>query len=685
MSGAGFIRRFGYFPGTSELTAIEGVVIVDSPPVGSVAGVGTGCVAVVGECVDQSYACKANSSGLVSRDVRPVEVFGGADLVDKIGGFDSELGDFGDEMGNLYVELRNKAFRRLVVAPVDLLTPASGSTYGVRMWRDLPTNTSATDITPITAVLPALVKAGTEFRLSTDRVKLAQKVQFTAKTPKVTGIDGVTEVSSGGWTGGPPVTNTSATIVSAGSDFTAAGVSEGDIVVVGSLAAASGQNLVCAGAGMLRVVSVDSSTQITVQKLNGAAFTNTTDWQAGSALAFRVHYASDADTGADHQYSESGGYTVLAMPVTASIARRTSLSPLYPASASSASSWEALSGLTMRTHYTGDTTNGLTYTSAIQAPNVSLSSGMRTRYQASIDALLNDDDPTNIINFVTCARKDGSGTLKTALKSHCLTASSRGLTRSCLISPSLSTQSLSAVIASSGEGVGVLRNERIWFSWPGAKTFVPEASGISLATADSSTTTDGILDTTMDTWLACLLSWLPPEVNPGVVNDVVERVFAPILGYARGTPKLDLGSYILLKQYGVAALRMTRENGPIIQSGITSSLTAGEKNINRRRMADFIQDSLAARYVQMSKQLATSARKDALASETDAFLADLLSENNPAAQRIESYLVDDKSANTPTLSAAGVHIIISKVRMLAGLDTIVAQVEVSPDTVTVRT
>lgn len=685
MSGAGFIRRFGYFPGTSELTAIEGVVIVDSPPVGGISGVGTGCVAVVGECLDQSYACKVSAAGLVSRDIRPVEIFSGTDLVDKVGGFDSELGDFGSEMGNLFVELRNKQFKRLVVSPVDLLTPASGDTYGVRMWRSLPTNTSATDVTPITAVLPASAAAGTEFRTGSDRVKLAQKVSFTAKTPKCTAVDGVTEVSSGGWTGGPPVTNTVATITSASAAFVANGVSEGDVVVIGSLAAASGANLVCAGAGLLRVVSVDSATQITVQKMDGSVFTNTTDWQAGTALAFRVHYASDADTGADHQYNESAGYTVLAMPITADVARRTTLTPLYPASAASATNWEALSGLSMRTHYTGDTTNGLTYTSVIQAPNATLSSGMRSRYQASLDALLNDDDPTNIINIVTLARKDGAGTLKTSLKAHCLTASSRGLTRIGVISPTLDYLSLSNVISSSGEGVGVLRDERLIYSWPACRTYIPEASGVSIATSDGSTTTDGILDTSMDTWVAALLSNLQPELNPGQASDPVPTVFASIIGYARGTPKLDLSSYILLKQYGICGLRMTRESGPILQSGVTTSLTAGRKNINRRRMADFIQDSLAARYAQMSKQLATRAKKDALASETDAFYADLLSENNPAAQRIDSYLVDDKSGNTPTLSAAGVHVIISKVKMLATLDTIVAQTEVSPDAVTVTT
>ena len=100
-------------------------------------------------------------------------------------------------------------------------------------------------------------------------------------------------------------------------------------------------------------------------------------------------------------------------------------------------------------------------------------------------------------------------------------------------------------------------------------------------------------------------------------------------------------------------------------------------------MADFVQDSLAARYNQMAKMLGRDSVKDAILAETDAFLGDLLSDNNPEAQRIASYVIDDRSGNSPSLSAQGVWVIRSVVKMLMTLDTIVAQVEVSPTAITV--
>ena len=49
---AGFIRRYGNFPGTETITLIEGVVIVDLPPPGSITGLSTGTVGLVGEFAD---------------------------------------------------------------------------------------------------------------------------------------------------------------------------------------------------------------------------------------------------------------------------------------------------------------------------------------------------------------------------------------------------------------------------------------------------------------------------------------------------------------------------------------------------------------------------------------------------------------------------------------------------------
>lgn len=673
MAGAGFIRRYSYFPGTEELNAIEGVVIVDQRSPGPIRGASYGVVCVVGEAANMSYVCKVNTSGEVVSSFRPQEVYGGSDLLDKIGPFDSTLGDFGDEMGNLFVELRNKRFSRLVVCPVDLVRPTSTTQYAIRCWRQLPTNTSATDTTPITPGVAVRLDAGSEFRQSSNRILLAAPVDFTGTPPKVVGVDGNTSVA-----GLPAAT---VTLTSASGDFVNNEVEEGDVVVVGSLnAAALSQNLVCAAT--LRVVSVDSATQLTLQKLATGNFTASTDWLAGTALAYRVHRGSDADSGPGHQYSEAAGYTVLARPITATVTAATAIAPYPTPTSPSGTVWDELSGLAGVTHPTG----ALTYDANVHAPNLTTTALLRARYLEAYNALLNDDYPTNTISIVTAARKDN--TIQSYLRLHVLTASSRGMSRIALISPKLTTLSKATVLGSAAPGVGgtgggAIRDERLIYAWPGCRTFIPEMVGLEVDCSDGTTTDDGYIDVSMDTWVACLLSNLQPELNPGQAAAPVPTIFGPIIGYQRGTPSLDMNDYILFKQGGICALRMDRVVGPILQSGVTTSLTTGELNINRRRMADFIQDSLAARYNQMSKMLGRQSIKDSLLSETVAFFEDLLSDNNPEAQRIESYAVDDKSPNTPALSAQGIWVVKSVVRMLPTLDVIVCQSQVGPDAITV--
>jgi hypothetical protein len=45
----GFIRRYLQDPGLAELTAIEGVVIIDREPAASISGTGSGTVCLVAE------------------------------------------------------------------------------------------------------------------------------------------------------------------------------------------------------------------------------------------------------------------------------------------------------------------------------------------------------------------------------------------------------------------------------------------------------------------------------------------------------------------------------------------------------------------------------------------------------------------------------------------------------------
>lgn len=680
MAGAGYIRRFSYFPGTTELQAIEGVVIVDQRSPGPIRGASTGVVGVIGECSDMSHCCSVNSSGAVVSKIDPVEVYGSADLIDKIGPFDRYLGEFGDEMGNMFVELRNKQFSRLVVVPVDIVRPASTTQYAIRIWRQLPTNRSATDTTPIVPVIGTKIPAGTRFDASSNRCYTAAAVTFTGKPAMSSGVDGTTVT-----TGLPAATTT---IERAAGSWITDGAAEGDLIVPGSLNAASAsQNLLCAGAGTLRIVSVDSATTVTVEKLSGANFAAGTDWAAGSALAWRLHHASDGDSSqsvtAGHQLSEAAGYTVLARPGNATISSGSALTPNPQPTAPSGTYWDVTAGLMGVTHPSG----ALTYDASVHAANLAATSLLRTRYQEALDSLLNDDTPENEVSIVVSARKDA--TIQAALRLHVLNASARGMSRVAPISPKLDTLTKSTVLGSAAPGVGgtggAVRHERVTYHWPGVRTFIPELVGISIATSDGLTTDDGICDTAADGWVAALMSVLPPENNIGQALDPVPTIFAPIIGYQRGTPALDMNDYILFKQYGVSAFRMDRTMGPLIQSGVTTSLTTGESNINRRRMADYIQDSLAARYNQLAKMVARQSIKDTMLSETDAFLSDLLAEGNPDGQRIAGYSIDDKSLNTQSLAAQGIHVIKIVVQLLQTLDTIVLASEVSPNAdITVR-
>jgi hypothetical protein len=330
-------------------------------------------------------------------------------------------------------------------------------------------------------------------------------------------------------------------------------------------------------------------------------------------------------------------------------------------------SWDPLSGLRMALHPSTATA----YDPAVQRRNIA-GSALDTQYLAAIDALLTDAYPARDIRIVTCARRTTNITLKE--RGHVLDATARGLTRSCVVAPELTTGATSEAVSDTAPGVGAYRNERVFYSWPGARHLVPEATGTDITGADGVAYDDGILDEPFNTWLASLLSMLAPELNPGQSTDPVPLAFSPILGTQRGLDApLSMPDYITLRARGVAGLRVDNDLGAVIQSGITSSLIAGEKNISRRRMDDFITDSLAVALKPFNKRLMSQALRDAAMATCDAFLSQLLSIDNPAAQRIAGYTLDDQSANTDDSLAAGIYVILVNVRLLASADFILLQ------------
>ena len=687
---AGFIRRFPYVPGNEVLSAIEGVAILDLPPAGSIEGSNTGIACCVGEFADMTYACAVDGTGAVTEDVRPQQVLTAGDLLNDFGGWDETLGDFADSEGNGFVALRSKVFAGLVLAPVFL-----ASNYGFRFWRELPLCTSTTSAIPVVPVEGAQVAAGREFRsASGGRVRLGKRVVFTALDTITTGVGGATTAAAAAATQNFTV---------AGADFSAIvrpdggiGIKKGDVIVIGNNNIGARQPLAGGGgigAGTYRVAAdagSGSPTVLTLEQMDGTNFF----FVNAATIPYRIHVSSDADsapvfvvgvtTPGGYKASEAGGYSVPVRPLTnfagaavdGTWTANSALTPLSVPTALTGSTADPLSGLTGRTHISG----AAAFTQNVQAPNAASHASIDTLYQSALARTISDLAPLAEITIIWCART--SATIRSELKSNALAASKVSKGRVAVVAPDLDTVTTANAVSDSSPGVGATRDERVTYTWPGVQISVPEAVNTRISTADGLTTIDGILDVRMDGFLASILSNLNPELNPGQAAEPVPSLMAAVRGVQRGVSRLELNDYILLKSRGVAAVRMDRTSGPIIQSGVTSSLTSGQKNINRRRFADFIQDSAAARLVQYSKLPITNRNKDSMLGELVDFLESLLSTDNPAAQRIESYSVDPKSGNSKETLAANIYVLIAKVKMLATSDTIVLQTDVGNNVVT---
>lgn len=653
----GFTRRYSDFPGTEVLTEIEGVVTVDSPPPGQIAGVQAGVACVIGEFADVTYGVSIDATGGITTKPQPVELFTPQDRLNKLGGFDETLGEFGGDGGNGYVEISNKTFSRLVAVPINV-----AASQGARLWRDLPTNKSATEPTPVVPMVGGTVPAGREFKTGNSRVRLAQRVAFSESQEFGSGVDGA--VTAAGSAAGFQVINC------AGALFTqytrpdgTTGVKVGDIFVLGVVGASGAQG---ANARTYRVRVATSDTQLTLERMDGSSF----DWTTGTALAWRVHAAECADTGGENHIGTQAGYRVPVRPLDATISTGTNLAPTVVPEAVTSQSADALSGLAMRSA----PTTGIVFVSAVHTPNTATNATLEALYALAFDALLSDSLPAREVNIVWPART--SSAIDVKQKSHLLTQKANGRGRIGLIAPPLDTISISTVIGDSAPGVGANRARERIFNWPGVQTFVREAVGVSIKGADGNTYTDGILDVPSTSFSACIMSRLAPERNPAQSSSPVDEVMSLVLGMQRGAPELDMNVYKQLRAKGVMAPRNDRDTGWQFQSGVTTSQRPGEKEINTRRFSFFVQDSVAAFLAPFSKEPMSESLKDQIVGAFHDFFDDLLSEQNRSRARIRAYAVDPRSANTPELEEAGVYVVKYEVEMIPIANVIVQQASI---------
>ncbi len=297
-------------------------------------------------------------------------------------------------------------------------------------------------------------------------------------------------------------------------------------------------------------------------------------------------------------------------------------------------------------------------------------------YATAIAATKNSNTVAKEATLIVSSRQ--SNAIRQLLRANALEAGAEGLRgRMAVISPPLgSTTRLMARSMSAQPGVGAYRSDRVIYAYPGAATYVPQIANRGTA-GGAGFTVDGFIDTHFDVWVASLCSRLNPEENPGQLTDYL----VGIAGIERGNADvqaMEENDYRAFKAAGIAALRID-EGQAIIQSGKTSVLGVSSPalvNISRRRMADFIQDSLAARTRKLSKRLSTKQRRAAVLGEIDSFLTGLKSENNPASQRIDDYALDGVGGNTPETLAVGLYRIKIKVRLLSSMDVIVLDTEI---------
>jgi hypothetical protein len=171
--------------------------------------------------------------------------------------------------------------------------------------------------------------------------------------------------------------------------------------------------------------------------------------------------------------------------------------------------------------------------------------------------------------------------------------------------------------------------------------------------------------------LASLSALLPPEENAGQQTNLIDQFFAvEALGFA-----LQADDYRDLKASGICAPRRDPTAGSIYQSGVTTDLNKGRSTQARRKMADFIQDTISRACVKHSKKLSTEARKDAVIADVDSFLAGLLADD-----RIDAYVLDE-SANSDALEGDGIYVLITRVRTKSSMDAIEIRTEIGQSVV----
>ena len=288
-------------------------------------------------------------------------------------------------------------------------------------------------------------------------------------------------------------------------------------------------------------------------------------------------------------------------------------------------------------------------------------SAIDAAYTAAILATLNTADVSQTINVMWSARQSNS-VRNQMLQIVGLIGNGGGVGvvgRMCIVRPPIGTLASVAESQVAQPGVGATSTERIIYCYPGVTTVIPAIQTVGMSGGTGFSTPNlpiGTVSVGSDGFMASIISQLPPEQNPGQLTSFTSaavgfEVASNGVSVNNGSP-LQLADYINFKANGIAA--PTFSSGVMqFQSGVTSVQPAtdlAQAPIHRRRMADYIQDSLALALQPFVKQLMTINRQAAATLLIRQFLIGLLSPTNSNAQRIAGFFLDTV---TPNLAPPG--------------------------------
>lgn len=201
---------------------------------------------------------------------------------------------------------------------------------------------------------------------------------------------------------------------------------------------------------------------------------------------------------------------------------------------------------------------------------------------------------------------------------------------------------------------------RIIYAWPYVQTSI-----------------DGALELTPPaSWVASIFSQVSPHIALSFTGNV---------GFLAGITDLEYkesrNGYISLNEAGVLCFERDNDIGFLIKNAVTTQIINSEKReVLRRRMADFLTDSIALFLKNYQNQVNSSAKRDEVKAAILDFDTRLVRDGLlPSQQDVKGgapLLVDTESLNTDSIVALGQFRILYKRRIFSSMRFIVLQAEI---------